>query len=196
VRHSNWTARRPQVLWCRPIVGHPARAHRLAAPTDCGRWHCNFLFGRVIGTVSDGDGDSHGRRHDVRLALECIDIVVETSVANTRGWKFPRKALSSNGRYLARLEKLCRDINSNRVTLNQRVLGSSPSAPTKPFQDLRHIPPAIPISGQRLFRPAALGSRLARGGKTDDLTPPRGGTATSICRKLRELAFGLEQSSR
>jgi hypothetical protein len=38
---------------------------------------------------------------------------------------------------------------------------------------------------------------VKRGGKTDDLRPrTRDGTATAICRKLRKLAFGLEQSCR
>jgi hypothetical protein len=40
----------------------------------------------------------------------------------------------SNARILAQLEKFDRDINAETMSLNQRVPGSSPGAPTKLFK--------------------------------------------------------------
>jgi hypothetical protein len=42
----------------------------------------------------------------------------------------------SNARILAQLEKFARDINAETMSLNQRVPGSSPGAPTKQDQVL------------------------------------------------------------
>jgi hypothetical protein len=52
------------------------------------------------------------------------------------GWMSCCKPLICNDRLLLQLEKIFCKINGGSVSLNQRVLGLSPSAPTKPFKDL------------------------------------------------------------
>ena len=53
-----------------------------------------------------------------------------------RGWIFRCKPLTSNDRILAELEKFTCKINDASMSLNQRVPGSSPGAPTKLFNSL------------------------------------------------------------
>jgi hypothetical protein len=49
----------------------------------------------------------------------------------THSWTFRCKLLMSNDRILAQLGKFSWNINARRMSLNQRVQGSSPGAPTK-----------------------------------------------------------------
>src|SRR5207248_8607088 len=60
----------------------------------------------------------------------------QSALARHTGWIFGCKPLKSNARILARLEKFSREINGSAVSLNQRVPGSSPGAPTKASQAL------------------------------------------------------------
>ena len=52
------------------------------------------------------------------------------------GWHFSAKILIAHGRFLPQLEKNAKEINAALWTLNQRVQGSSPCAPTNPINGL------------------------------------------------------------
>src|SRR5260370_6612403 len=60
-------------------------------------------------------------------------------VTRAHSWTFRCKPLMSNARILAQLEKFARDNNAETMSLNQRLPGSSPGAPTKSNQVLAMI---------------------------------------------------------
>jgi hypothetical protein len=67
------------------------------------------------------------------------------------GLKIGGNALLRNARFVARFEKKLRRIRGARWTLNQRVPGSSPGAPTNVLKRLASDNRFIPTSRQRLI---------------------------------------------
>jgi hypothetical protein len=67
------------------------------------------------------------------------------------GWEIRRNLLIRNGAFIRQLEKILRSINDVVLTLNQRVHGSSPCAPTNKFNQLADFDYTIPTGSQALI---------------------------------------------
>jgi hypothetical protein len=76
--------------------------------------------------------------------------MLENHFDTRAGLKNGRNALCCNASFAVWFEKIRRGINATTWTLNQRVPGSSPGAPTNRFKYLRGFPAVIATSHQGL----------------------------------------------
>src|SRR5262249_17267961 len=101
-----------------PRTGRLCRLRVAGRPTT--QFHPQQLLSRGAGSKSPASRNRVSRITSVLRALK----------PGLGGWKSECKPLIRNGRFYGRLEKIRREIKAEAWTLNQRVAGSSPAAPT------------------------------------------------------------------
>ena len=109
---TSTAARWPRLL--NPFVGYPEQF------AECDLWRLRLRLLTM----------THQAEQNARPVSE-FSARNRPRAAGLRGWIFRCKLLICNDQILVRLEKFSWKINADRVSLNQRVPGSSPGAPTK-----------------------------------------------------------------